>query len=121
MIIYANTGGVMKYLLVIVLLVSSALLLAHPASKVDLSFDKETSVLTVNFNHKVKDIDKHFILEIRVELNGEKIIEQMLEKQDNLETGEVFYKIVDAKPGDEIKVRTKCNKFGKKSAKLTIE
>ncbi|MDP8221599.1 MAG: hypothetical protein P9X26_09645 [Candidatus Stygibacter frigidus] len=111
----------MKYLLVIILLVGSALLLAHPASKVDLSFDKETSVLTVNFDHKVKDIDKHFIFEILVYLNGDQIIEQKLEKQDNLETGEVFYKIVDAKPGDEIKVSIKCNKFGKKSTKLIIE
>jgi len=111
----------MKYLLVLVILVGTALLLAHPASKVDLSFDKETSVLTVNFDHKVKDIDKHFIFEILVYLNGEKIIEQILEKQDNLETGEVFYKIIDSKPGDEIKVSIKCNKFGKKSAKLIIE
>ena len=111
----------MKYLLVLVILVGSALLLAHPASKVDLSFDEETSVLTVNFEHKVKDIDKHFIFEILVYLNGEKVVEQMIEKQDNLETGEVFYKIVDAKPGDEIKVRTNCNKTGKKSAKLVIE
>jgi hypothetical protein len=111
----------MKYLLIIVLLAGSVLLLAHPASKVELSFDKETSVLTANFDHKVKDIDKHFIFEILVYLNGEKIIEQKLEMQDNLVAGEVFYKIVDTKVGDEIKVRTNCNKTGKKSAKLTIE
>ncbi|MCF7912092.1 MAG: hypothetical protein K9M99_06170 [Candidatus Cloacimonetes bacterium] len=111
----------MKYLLIIVLLAGSALLLAHPASKMDLSFDKETSVLTVNFEHQVKDVEKHFIFEILVYLNGDQIIEQKLEKQDNLETGEVFYKIVDAKPGDKIKVRTNCNKTGKKSAELVIE
>jgi len=111
----------MKYLLFIVLLVGSTLLMAHPASNVDLEFDKETSILTVNFDHKVKDAGKHFVYEIKVYLNKEEIIEQKQEKQDNNEKGTVIYKIIDAEPGDKIKVRTNCNKTGKKSATITVE
>jgi len=111
----------MKYLLLAVLLIGNSLLVAHPASNVDLEFDQETSVLTVNFDHKVKDAEKHFIFEIIVYLNKEVIIEQQIQKQGNLESGILVYKIIDVKPGDKIKVRTNCNKTGKKSATLDIE
>jgi desulfoferrodoxin (superoxide reductase-like protein) len=111
----------MKYLLLFVLLIGSSLLLAHPASNVELEFNAETSILTVNFDHKVKDAAKHFIFEIKVYLNKEEIIEQKIEQQDDAEKGTVLYKIIDAKAGDKIKVRTICNKTGKKSASITIE
>ena len=75
----------------------------------------------MNFDHKVKDAEKHFIFEIIVYLNKEQIIEQKIEKQDDAEKGTVLYKIIDAKVGDEIKVRTNCNKTGKKSAEITID
>jgi len=110
----------MKYILLLVFIIGSALLSAHPASEVTLTFDQETSILTVNFDHKVKDADKHFIYEILVYLNKDKIIEQNIEHQDNTETGSVIYKIIDAKSGDKIKVRTNCNKTGKKSAEIEI-
>jgi len=111
----------MKYFLFIVLLIGSSLLVAHPASNVTLEFNQETSILTVNFDHKVKDAEKHFIYEVKVYLNKEVIIEQKTEKQDNLESGNLVYKIIDAKSGDKIKVRTNCNKTGKKSATIEIE
>ena len=38
-----------------------------------------------------------------------------------MENGNLIYKIIDAKLGDKIKVRTNCNKTGKKSATLEIE
>lgn len=111
----------MKYFLVIALLIGSSLLVAHPASNVNLEFNQETSILTVNFDHKVKDAEKHFIFEIIVYLNKEVIIEQKMERQDDMETGNLVYKIIDAKLGDKIKVRTNCNKTGKKSATVEIE
>jgi len=111
----------MKYLLILVLLAGSVLLSAHPAKEVTLSFDQETSILSVNFVHKVKDTEKHFIEEVTIYLNKEQIILQTITKQDNLESGVFVYKIVEAKKGDNIKVVTKCNKFGKKSAEIVIE
>jgi hypothetical protein len=111
----------MKYVLLVVFIFASSLLLAHPASNVELEFNQETSILTVNFEHKVKDAGKHFIFEIIVYLNKEEIIEQKIEKQDSADSGIVLYKIIDAKPGDKIKVRTNCNKTGKKSAEIVIE
>ena len=111
----------MKYVLLVICLIGSSLLMAHPASEVNLEFNKETSILTVNFAHEVKDAEKHFIFEVKVYLNKEEIIEQIIEKQDNVENGSLIYKIIDAKSGDKIKVRTNCNKTGKKSATIEIE
>lgn len=111
----------MKYILLFVLLVGSSLLMAHPASNVELEFDQEASILTVNFDHKVKNAEKHFITEIIVSLNEEVIIEQKLEHQDNFESGNLIYKIIDAKPGDNIKVKTKCSKIGNKTATIILE
>ncbi|MCF7794414.1 MAG: hypothetical protein K9N09_11510 [Candidatus Cloacimonetes bacterium] len=110
----------MKFFILIVLILSSAFLIAHPASDIELTFDQETSILTVNYVHEVKDADKHFVYEIIVYMNGDEIIEQKMETQDNSEGGSVLYKIIDAKAGDEIKVRTNCNKTGKKSAEIEI-
>ena len=97
------------------------ILTAHPASQVDLSFDKETSLLTVDFMHKVSDADDHYIFEVIVYLNKEEIITQMVEKQDTNEGGSLVYKIIDAKVGDTLRVKTNCNKSGKKSGELEIE
>lgn len=96
-------------------------LFAHPASKVDLTFNNETSELKAIFNHKVRDTDDHYIYEVTVYLNDEEIIIQKLKSQESTDSGMLIYKITDAKSGDVIKVVTECNKSGKKSAKITLE
>ena len=62
------------FVLVVVALMST--LNAHPASGVELSFDNETNLLTVDFVHKVSDADKHFIFEVTVYVNKEEVITQ---------------------------------------------
>ena len=111
----------MKTILIGLFLVSALLLGAHPASDVILSFDRETSTLTVDFTHKVSDAADHFIFEVTVYLNKDEIITQKIEKQETAEGGNLVYRIIDAKPGDVIKVKTNCNKSGKKTGELTLE
>jgi hypothetical protein len=111
----------MRNLLLLIILCFAAGLIAHPASNVTLTFDSETKILDVNFDHKVSDAEKHFIFEIKVYLNKDVIIEQELFSQDGTESGSLVYKINDAKIGDKIKVTTNCNKTGKKSDEITVE
>jgi len=87
----------------------------------ELTFDKETNLLNVEFIHKVDDVDKHFIFEVIVYLNKEEIVTQLIEKQENPEGGSLVYKLIDVKSGDKIKVKTNCNKTGKKSADIVVE
>jgi hypothetical protein len=94
---------------------------AHPASNVTGNFNTESSTLTVDFEHSVKDKAQHFISVVSVELNGKEIITQRLASQDDLAKGSLIYKITDAKPGDKIVVKTRCNKSGNKNLELTVQ
>ncbi len=114
----------MKYASLIstfVLLLFAASLFAHPASEVTASYDKETMILTVEYKHDVSDPTKHFIDDIEVILAKKDLVVQKLMSQDTIEGGKVLYKIRDLKPGDVLKIKTDCNRFGGKSIEYTIE
>lgn len=97
------------------------LLNAHPASEVKASFDKTTSILKVDFTHKVDNESAHFVFDVEVKLNGKKAVKQELWKQENKEGGSVLYKLTDAKAGDKIQIITDCNKGGKKSETIVVK
>jgi len=105
----------------LILAFSMPLLFAHPAVDVTAKFVLPTKNLVVVYQHPVKDVKDHYISEIKVELNGKEIITQKLSTQDTQTTGEVSYKIPEAKAGDKITIKTKCNKMGTKSVDLTVE
>jgi hypothetical protein len=94
---------------------------AHAPQGLELMFDPETKQLHVSFTHKVNDMDRHFIDEVKVEYNGEEIIEQKPSLQENKDGGTFIYKIPEAKVGDKIKVMMNCNKIGKRSEEIEIE
>lgn len=110
-----------KFLIITVLTLIISGLFAHSASKVTASFDKETKLLTVQYEHKVRDAMDHFIQEVDIEINGKEIISQLISYQETNTGGELIYRLPDFKIGDEIKIITECNKSGKKSGQLTIE
>jgi len=112
----------MKRMLLCIALISVWVLLsAHPATDVKLNYDSKTKILAVSFNHPVKNADDHFIYEIEVKVNKKEVVKQTIKGQETLQGGEYLYKMIDLKPGDEVKVTTDCNKTGKKSAELIIK
>jgi len=111
----------MRVLILVITLLGVLVLNAHPASEVKAVFEKNSSILKVDFTHKVKDEAEHFIFNIEVNLNGKKAVKQELWRQDSKEGGSVIYKIVDAKIGDKIQISTECNKGGKKSETISIK
>ncbi|MBN2857220.1 MAG: hypothetical protein JXN63_02355 [Candidatus Delongbacteria bacterium] len=94
---------------------------AHSPAEVKADFNVGTKVLNVKYAHSVKDPASHFISTVTVDLNGKEIISQKLLKQDDMKYGSVLYKIPEAKAGDKIVVKTKCNKGGGKNFELTVE
>ena len=108
----------------ITLIIATAILAslyAHSASEVKAEFNDGTKVLTVTYAHSVKDPASHFISTVTVELNEKEIISQKLSRQDDTKNGSVIYKIPEAKAGDKIMVKTRCNKGGNKNFELTVE
>ncbi|MBN2790007.1 MAG: hypothetical protein JXR69_07445 [Candidatus Delongbacteria bacterium] len=94
---------------------------AHSASKVEAKYNFENKLLTVNFTHSVKDNTKHFIEEVKIDLNGKEIISQMLSSQDDNVKGELLFKINDTKLGDVINISAKCNKGGTRKFELVLK
>ena len=87
---------------------------AHPPDKINLEFNQKNNTFKVVSEHNSKDVLKHYISKITVIKNNEKIIEQIISKQENPASQTVTYTIPDLLPGDKIKVISQCNVFGKK-------
>ena len=110
------------YVLSIVLLLSGIqIAFAHPASKVDVSYNLNDQILVVVAEHNTKDVTKHWIDQIIVQLNGKEIIQQVFVMQMDREKQKATYLIPGAKEGDEIVVIARCNVHGKKKVKITVE
>lgn len=94
---------------------------SHAPSKLDLDFDKDTQILSLTFEHRVRNPERHFVYRVRVRLNKKDVIEQKLDRQDTENGGSLIYKINGAKSGDVIEVRLNCMEGGSKSGKMSIE
>ena len=110
-----------KIILFFALLMISAGIFATSPQKVELKFDKSTGILEVIIKHKSKDVEKHYIDEVIVEVNGEEVAVETIEEQSDKVFENLEFTLEDVNVGDEIKVIAKCNKFGRKSEKLEVE
>ena len=98
---------------------SASVAFAHPPSKIETLIEGDK--LTVTLIHDVKDPAKHYIEEVVVKLNGNKVIDKKETRQlDNDKQIEVF-EITGLKSGDEISIKGTCNKFGSKTEKIKIQ
>ena len=112
----------MKTTFVLSMLIAlTGMLSAHPASVVRGEFNLEDNLLHVYFTHNVKDPASHFISEVSVELNRKEIINQKLTSQESETGGSLVYKILEAKAGDKIRIRTTCSRFGRRNSEFTVE
>lgn len=84
----------------------------HPPSDISFVYNLENKTVEINVQHKVKNIEDHYIDKVTIFLNGKKIIEQVSLKQLNNDTQIYIFKIPELKENDKIVVLAKCNKFG---------
>lgn len=110
-----------KILLSISFLVTSFLVIAHPAKKVELQYDNTSGVITVTSTHSVKNVKDHYIDYVTVEINGKEVKKELFTEQTSVQEHVYKYKIESPKKGDVVKVNTHCNKSGTKGASLVIE
>jgi len=93
---------------------------AHGPSDILLTFDHDTSRLTVKVEHNVSKVNNHYIENVQVKLNGDEIITQQFGSQSSSESQDVQYTIIDARDGDKISVTADCNIIGKKTVEITV-
>lgn len=106
--------------IVILALILLSPLVAHPPKDIELEYDPETGILSIEVAHGVSDASKHFVSEVEVELNGVKLIEQSFRSQVDGEKQHVLYKVIDAREGDTFTVEAYCNISGKRKAQLEV-
>jgi len=112
---FINTG------LIVISILCSTAIFAHPAEEIVLSYDNTTNLLSIRIAHATRDFNKHYIEKVWVSVNKKVRIVQSFKSQDDLEKLELQYKIFNLKKGDVISVETRCNIYGKKEASLEIE
>jgi hypothetical protein len=94
------------------------LLMADPAKKVTLSY--KDGKLKIVADHPVKNVKKHYIDKIIImvdekEVNVIKPTEQSTSQAETIEIA-----VPEIKAGSLVRVKTHCNEFGTKSAKLQL-
>jgi len=90
---------------------------AHQPSRIEANVNG--TVLDICAYHTVSNPQDHYVEEIEVRLNGDKIIDQKYSMQSG-DTQKAIYIIPSLKKGDEIEIRAHCNKKGEKKTQLTV-
>ncbi|MDP8298742.1 MAG: hypothetical protein P9L88_02390 [Candidatus Tantalella remota] len=94
---------------------------AHAPSDIDLSYNPVTEVLKVKISHPVLDIDKHYIAEVNVSVDGNKVINHKIAIQDNTDSQTLSYTLPGVSRGDRIEVEASCSIGGVRTKLLEIE
>ena len=110
-----------KLLLCLVLLLIASDALAHPATHIEVSLNRETKILAAKISHPVDNPSTHYIAKVDIALNGKEILSHEISRQDTENEQVVLYLIPDVKTGDEITVEAYCNIMGTKEKKITVE
>lgn len=101
-----------------VFFILSAAAYAHPPADIKITFNPETKILNAVIFHDVSNPSRHYIKQVYVFLNGERIIMQSISGQDNYNTQTVNFLIPDAKVGDQFAVEAYCSISGKLKKQL---
>ena len=94
---------------------------AHPPSDIKINFDASTKMLHAVILHNVSNPLKHYIKKVDVALNGGKIIEHSISRQDNNDSQTVTYLIPDVKDGDVLSVEGYCSISGTLTKEITVK
>ncbi|MEA3486085.1 MAG: hypothetical protein U9R20_00280 [Thermodesulfobacteriota bacterium] len=92
---------------------------AHGPGDVTLNYDSDSQILSVTISHSVSNPEKHYIKKITITKNG-KPLETYEYKSQPAPSPFTYTYNVEAKEGDTLKVKVKCNYFGSKTKKLVI-
>jgi hypothetical protein len=117
-----------NFLIIFFAIFTVASLYSHPPSgakfKYDDTSDTGTGILSVTVKHDVKksrvnDPEKHFVKEVILSVNGNKVEKQTFSKQDSSDGLQVIFKVI-LKYGDRITIKASCNLGGKKTVNFVI-
>ncbi len=92
---------------------------AHPPGPITLQYSPDSETLTVTITHSVSDPAKHYVESVKIAKNGKLVKTFEYNSQPDKSTVTYEY-LIQAKEGDELKVRAGCSRFGSKTGKLIV-
>ncbi len=97
-----------------------ALITAHAPSSINLTYDKNGNILTVDVNHVIEEGDTtHYIETVEIRVNGELITQEEHTSQSSI-GGSLYAYDLNANDGDEIEVTAYCSTGESKTEKMTL-
>jgi len=109
------------YIVIAALLLLSVSAFAHAPSEMELSFDKESSQLTINIDHGVRDGNSHYIDKLTIKVGKKDILVHLISSQETNEGIMLTYRLPDLKAGTTLEVTASCNRIGKMTRNIVIE
>lgn len=111
----------MKILILVLMLVtaSTSSAFAHPASEIDVAIDG--TKLDIAVMHEVQDPASHYIDRVAITVNGKDKFEQEFNYQTNAQEQKTSLNITSLAKGDNVEIRTNCNRGGTLSRVVTVE
>ncbi len=108
-------------LLIGIFIIMSTFVKADPPKKVLLNYDKTSGILKISAIHKVKDVNDHFIDQIKISVNDKDFKTLEYKKQTSNASHDIEVSIPNLKTGSKIEVKARCNEFGSKKAELEVQ
>ena len=101
---------------------SSATAFAHPPKNLEAVWNASAQTLTVKASHLVNDTAKHYVLSMVVmNSKGEQIAFKQYTKQSSDKSFSDSVTLLNAKPGDTVKIRLVCNIMGTAEETITLK
>ncbi|MFC1643784.1 hypothetical protein ACFL5C_00455 [Candidatus Omnitrophota bacterium] len=94
---------------------------AHAPSDIDLDYNPATKTLTVVVHHPAADGKTHYVAQIDIAVNGERVIKQNIKLQDDKNMQSLTYRLPDVSMEDRIEVEASCNVNGSRTKMLVVE
>jgi len=101
------------------LLFNEHFVFAHPPTSIDLICDKEENLINIEINHVARNIRKHYIRKVYVQINDAEPIKITYTKQEKVSGFNVELP-TELESGDSVKVKTICSEAGRKEETFTI-
>jgi desulfoferrodoxin (superoxide reductase-like protein) len=93
---------------------------AHPPRNIDISYDSDSKELTVFITHFTNNPLNHYIEYIAVYDGDEIIVSRFFTGQASKEGQLLKINLNGKEPGNNLVVKCRCNKFGKKGKNMTL-
>ncbi len=110
-----------KSLLIAGILFGLCLLWGHAPSDMEFNYETEEQILTVEISHNVRDPESHYVFEVTISNDDQRLVVQQLSRQDDRESVTLRYRIPDAEPGMLLTVVANCNRFGSLTKEYELE